>query len=86
MVEAGEDTLAEFYSAKQEKGKDVSAWGCRLEELLDRAMNVGVVGKKDTDEMLRKCFWMGLLPKIKEVSHHKYDTITDFDRSQVVVR
>ena len=83
MVEAGEDTLAEFYSAKQEKGEEVSAWGCRLEELLDRAMNVG---KKDTDEMLHKRFWMGLLPKLKEASRHKYDTITDFDRLQVVVR
>ena len=70
VVEAGEDTLAEFYSAKQEKGEDVSAWGCRLEELLDQVMNAGVVGKKDTDEMLRKRFWMGLLPKLKEASRH----------------
>ena len=85
-VEAGEDTLAEFYSAKQKKGEDVSTWGCRLEELLDRAMQAGVVGGKDTDEMLRKRFWMGLLSNLKEAARHKYDTIMDFDRLRVVVR
>ncbi len=85
-VEAGEDTLAEFYSAKQKVGEDASAWGCRLEDLLDRASHDEVIGQKDTDQMLRKRFFMGLLPRLKEASRHKYDTIGEFDRLRVVVR
>ena len=86
IVEAGEETLAEFYSARQKEDEDVSTWGCRLEELLDRAISAGVIGGKDTDEMLCKRFWTGLRPKLKEASRHKFDTITDFDRLRVVVR
>ena len=86
IVEAGEETLAEFYSARQKETEDVSTWGCRLEELLDRAVHAGVLGDKDTDEMLRKRFWTGLCPKLKEASRHKFDSIMDFDRLRVVVR
>ena len=48
-------------------------------------MQAGVVGGKDTDEMLRKRFWMGFLPNLKEAACNKYDTIMDFDRLRVVV-
>ena len=78
--------MAEFYSAKQKVGEDVSSWGCRLEELLDRASHAEAIGQKDTDQMLWKRFWIGLLPRLNEVSRHKYDTIADFDRLRVVVR
>ena len=54
--------------------------------MLDRAVQAGVIGGKDTDEILRKYFWMGLLPKLNEAARHKYDTIMDFDRFRVVVR
>lgn len=86
IVETGEESLSEFYSARQRDTEDVSAWGCRLEELLDRAVNAGVVRDRDTDEMLRKRFWAGLRLRLKEASRHKFDTITDFDRLRVVVR
>jgi hypothetical protein len=33
----GEVDAGEFYAARQSKTEDVSAWGCRLEDLLDRA-------------------------------------------------
>lgn len=86
IVETGEETLSEFYSARQKETEDVSTWGCRLEELLDRAVHAGVIHDRDTDEMLRKRFWAGLQPRLKEASRHKFDTITDFDRLRVVVR
>ena len=37
-IDEDDDTLAEFYSACQKEGEDVSSWGCRLEDLLDRAI------------------------------------------------
>lgn len=87
VVETGEETLSEFYSAKQKDGEDVSTWGCRLEELLDRAKNAGVIHPSHSiDEMLRKRFWAGLQPRLKEASRHKCDAIADFDRLRVVVR
>ena len=36
IVETGEETVAEFYSACQRDTEDVSAWSCRLEDLLNR--------------------------------------------------
>ena len=48
--------------------------------------DAGAIGAKDTNEMLRKRFWSGLLPKLKEASRHKYDVTTDFDRLRVIVR
>ena len=86
VVETGEETMAEFYSTKQHKSEDVSTWGCRLEEMLERVTDAGAIGAKDTNEMLRKRFWSGLLPKLKEASRHKFDATTDFDRLRVIVR
>ena len=55
--------------------------------MLDRASVAGVVGdNQDTGEMLRKRFWMGLQPRLKEAARHKYDAIHDFDLLRVVVR
>ena len=86
VVETGEETLAEFYSTKQHKSEDVSTWGCRLEGMLERVTDAGAIGAKDTNEMLRKRFWSGLLPKLKEASRHKFDVTKDFDRLRVIVR
>ena len=38
MVEDFEDLLAQFYNVSQQDSEKVSTWGCRLEDLLDRAM------------------------------------------------
>ena len=86
IVETGEETLSEFYSAHQKESEDVSAWGCRLEELLDRALRAGVIQDRDVGEMLRRRFWAGLQPRLKEASRHSFDIIKDFDRLRVVVR
>lgn len=39
-----------------------------------------------TNKMLRKRFWAGLKPSLKEASRHKYDTVDDYDRLTVIVR
>ena len=86
MVETGEETLSEFYSAHQREDEDVSSWGCRLEDLLDRAVRGKVLVDTDNNDMLRKRFWAGLQPRLKEASRHKFDTTADFDRLRVLVR
>ena len=65
--------LSEFYSSKQLEGEVMSSWGCRLEDLIDKAVNSEAVGDKDINDMLRRRFWAGLKPKLKEASRHKYD-------------
>ena len=54
--------------------------------MLERVTDAGAIGAKDTNEMLQKIFWSGLLPKLKEASRHKFDVTTDFDRLRVIVR
>ncbi len=56
-VDAGETLLAEFYAARQAKTEDVTAWGCRLEDLLDRARERHPIPEPDINEMLRSKFW-----------------------------
>ena len=63
VVETGEETLAEFYSTKQHTSEDVSTRGCRLEKMLEPVTYAGAIRARDTNEMLRKRFLSGLLPK-----------------------
>ncbi|KAH3863383.1 hypothetical protein DPMN_026368 [Dreissena polymorpha] len=40
-IKSGESLMEEYYKAKQEKDEDISAWGIRLEELLQKAIDRG---------------------------------------------
>lgn len=84
--EAGETLLAQFYSARQGPSEDVTTWGCRLEDLLYDVKSQGFLKDMDGDQMLRNVFWMGLRQELKDISGHKFDTITDFDRLRVEIR
>lgn len=79
VVDTGETLLAEFYGAKQGKDEDVTSWSCRLESILDRAMERHPVARDVMNEMLRSRFWNGLTQKLKDVSRHKFDSVQDFD-------
>ena len=85
-VDAGETLLAEFYAARQSKTEDVSAWGCRLEDLLDRAKEHKKMPDAEADSMLRSRFWNGLSPRLKDSSRHKYDGVSNFDRLRREIR
>lgn len=37
-VEEKETLMANFYSARQQETEDISAWVCRLEDLLSKAL------------------------------------------------
>lgn len=84
--ESGTTILSQFYSAKQEEHEDVSQWGFRLEGLLHKAVQLGEVLRSKTDSLLRKVFWNGLKPYLKDVSGHKYDSIGEFDALRVAIK
>jgi hypothetical protein len=85
-VEVRESLMAQFYSARQREGEDVSAWSCRLEDLLMKATESAPVDPHTSNQMLRNMFWTGLLQSLKDVSGHKFDTLTDFDTLRVAIR
>ena len=64
----------------------MSSWGCRLEDLLDRAIEVGECNIPDIDRALKSKFWRGLLPHLKVAYRHKAEEKVEFDRFRVVVR
>ncbi|VDI60380.1 Hypothetical predicted protein [Mytilus galloprovincialis] len=77
-----EELLAEFYSARLETDESVTPWICRLESILGKSKERGLVQTKDIDEMLRSMHWTGL----KDISGHMYDTIKTFDALRLAIR
>lgn len=52
--ECEQSVLAKFHSARQ--GEDVSAWSCRLKNILVKAIQKGEADLKRSNEMLREMF------------------------------
>ena len=59
-VASGQSLLQEFYSTSQKQDETAVAWGLRLEEILQKASEKGLVRDEDKDEMLRNKFWRSL--------------------------
>ena len=85
-VELGESLLAQFYSATQKPGECVATWGCRIEDLLEKARNRGQIKAEVMPEMLRTRFWTGLTQAYKNVSGHLFATSDNFDQLRVDMR
>ena len=85
-VERKEDLLAQFYRARQEDNETVTKWSCRLEDIIGRAVERGIVQKKESNGMLHSMLWTGLKTELKDISGHKYDTIKDFDELRIALR
>ncbi|XP_063438199.1 uncharacterized protein LOC134719148 [Mytilus trossulus] len=85
-VDVKEVLLAQFYTACQGADEDVSSWGCRLEEILNKALQRGKIYEQDTDDMLRSKFWKGLRPELRKVSIHKFDRIKEFNQLLISMR
>ena len=85
-VEDSENLLAQFYNALQQEDEQVSTWGCRLEDLLDRAIDGESLHSKSLNEMLRTKFFNGLLPHLKHAIRHQFDKVKDFDKLLVATR
>lgn len=72
-VDPKESLLAQFFTACQGNDEDVSSWGCRLEEILNRASHRRRIHEYDTKDVLRSKFWIGLKPDLRRVSSHRFD-------------
>ena len=82
-VEASEIVLSQFYNANQGESENVASWGCRLEDLLDRANNKNNIDAGAIDEMLRTKLFSDLRSELRDVSHYKFDTIKSFDKLRI---
>ncbi len=57
---SGEAITQQFYTEQQKAGESVAAWACRLEDILQRAVELGHVSVIAKNDMLRNKFWTGL--------------------------
>ncbi|XP_046567874.1 uncharacterized protein LOC124276252 [Haliotis rubra] len=78
--------MSDFYSCSQREDEDVTAWGCRLENMLYQITEHRSIPEDEQDEMLRTRMWDGLKPGLKGVAAHKFDAITNFDDLRLCLR
>ncbi len=70
-----EQLFQEFYSARQKSEESISAWSCRLQDLLSQLREQGSLGPEAATDMLRSKFWSGLSsPDVQNASRHKFDS------------
>ncbi|XP_045208838.2 uncharacterized protein LOC123560741 [Mercenaria mercenaria] len=80
-VSTNESVMQTFYNASQKISENVTAYGCRLEALIQVAVESGHVSSVARNDMLRSKFWTGLRDeKLKILTRNKYDTISDYNR------
>lgn len=85
-IDASEDLLAKFYSAKQADTEDVTLWASRLEDILDKARTRCAFASTQVAEMLRTKFWRGLKKALRDISGHKFDSMMDYDQLRIAIR
>ena len=77
-VRPSDMTLEQFFTARQLPAESVSAWGCRLEDLLSRVTESRSAAAART--MLRSRYWSGLYSdKIRNALRHHFDEGADFE-------
>ncbi|KAK3088739.1 hypothetical protein FSP39_023163 [Pinctada imbricata] len=79
IVDKKQMLLSKFYSAKQDVNEDVTAWSCRLEDLLQKINLSTRIPQYESEQMLRDIFWEGLKPSLKDTSGHIYDKNLPFE-------
>ena len=85
-IETKASVLAEFFSAKQKEDDDVASWGCRLEDLMNKAIGMKEVKPSQANDMLRNMFYEGMLPSLQDITGHIFDKCTDFDELRRAIR
>lgn len=85
-VDNKEQLLAEFYSARQHDDEDVTTWSNRLQEILGKGLEKGIVSPVEMNSMLHAMLYTGLRQELKDISGHKYDTVKDFNQLRVALR
>lgn len=54
-----EDILSEFYSARQREDEKCARWSCRLEDILNKAIQKNLIDLSQFEEMLKTMFYKG---------------------------
>ena len=85
-IDTKSSVLAEFFSAKQRDDEDVASWGCRLEDLMNRAIQLNEVKPSRANAMLRNMFYEGIQPTLQDTTGHIFDKIMDFDELRRAIR
>lgn len=85
-VDNKEQLLSEFYSACQKEDEDVTTWSNRLQDILGKGIEKGIIPYHEMNTMLHAMLWTGLRQELKDVSGHKYDSIQDFNHLRVALR
>ncbi len=75
-----------FIVCKQLEGEKVSLFATRLEDLLDRAVQVGNGHTDSQNEMLVSALRVGISTNLKVLAGYKFDKYTDFDAMLVELR
>ena len=72
--------MQEFFNCVQGADESVTAFGCRLESLLQTAIDSGNLSQEAKNDLLRHKFWTSLQSeRLKSQTRHKYDTIKNYD-------
>ena len=86
-VATAESVLQEFYTATQKQDKSVAAWGLRLEEILQKAIDKGHVKEEDKNSMLKNKFWKALRnDRLKNATRIAFSSALSFDELRKLVR
>ncbi|XP_052809305.1 paraneoplastic antigen Ma3-like [Mya arenaria] len=72
--------MQEFFNAIQRVDENVTSFACRLETLLQTAIENGHMSPQSKNDLLRHKFWTSLNSEtLKGQTRHKYDTLSDFN-------
>ena len=71
-------TLEQFFTARQLPNESMSAWGCRLEDLLSRVRDLS--SATAARSMLRSRYWSGIYSdRFRNALRHHFDNGADFE-------
>ena len=84
-VDYKETLMSEFYGSKQMKDEDGTVWSCRLENIIGRALTVGVISKGQSDNMLHDMLRKGLKPELKGITHYEKERFGTFEELRVAL-
>ena len=86
-IKSGESIMEEFYTAKQEKDEDISAWGVRLKTIIQKAVRKGQILESKTDDMLKTRFWRYMKnTELRNATRVYFDTAETFEDLKKKVR
>jgi len=86
VVEEKESVMREFYNACQKDDEDITTWSCRLEDILEKAIQIDKVKRSEADAMLHDMLWKGLKPHLRDTTHYEKEKYITFDQLRVALR